>query len=206
MLSFWGTSSGLMFMLLADRFHEFCIRGWCIVGKKQTCPYCNEKVDLKRMMNNPYPSLVLYSLRWADPSNFIEYCVVKFRVCFSRSFHLNRDVQLGANTRPVRSAARLAQIPGCLATDHHRLRARDKFFAWSGVKCDEESSKSVQLFTILLFIYKLQVNVDNVVCSIYLFDKQHDSHEKSLRHLSFIIMRKKGYSSWITHTHTHTCL
>ncbi|XP_040887559.1 uncharacterized protein LOC121177328 isoform X2 [Toxotes jaculatrix] len=30
-------------------FHEFCIRGWCIVGKKQTCPYCNEKVDLKRM-------------------------------------------------------------------------------------------------------------------------------------------------------------
>ncbi|XP_023257776.1 RING finger protein 175-like [Seriola lalandi dorsalis] len=39
-------------------FHEFCIRGWCIVGKKQTCPYCNEKVDLKRMMNNPYPSVV----------------------------------------------------------------------------------------------------------------------------------------------------
>ncbi|XP_064796922.1 RING finger protein 175 isoform X3 [Oncorhynchus masou masou] len=35
-------------------FHEFCIRGWCIVGKKQTCPYCNEKVDLKRMMSNPY--------------------------------------------------------------------------------------------------------------------------------------------------------
>jgi RING finger protein 121 len=33
-------------------FHEFCIRGWCIVGKKQTCPYCKEKVDLKRMVNN----------------------------------------------------------------------------------------------------------------------------------------------------------
>lgn len=33
-------------------FHEFCIRGWCIVGKKQTCPFCNEKVDLKRMVNN----------------------------------------------------------------------------------------------------------------------------------------------------------
>ena len=33
-------------------FHEFCIRGWCIVGKKQTCPYCKEKVDLKRMFNN----------------------------------------------------------------------------------------------------------------------------------------------------------
>uniref|UniRef100_A0A8C9BII7 Ring finger protein 175 n=1 Tax=Phocoena sinus TaxID=42100 RepID=A0A8C9BII7_PHOSS len=33
-------------------FHEFCIRGWCIVGKKQTFPYCKEKVDLKRMINN----------------------------------------------------------------------------------------------------------------------------------------------------------
>ena len=36
------------------RFHEFCIRGWCIVGKKQTCPYCHEKVDLKRMFPNPW--------------------------------------------------------------------------------------------------------------------------------------------------------
>lgn len=34
-------------------FHEFCIRGWCIIGKKQTCPYCKEKVDLKRMFCNP---------------------------------------------------------------------------------------------------------------------------------------------------------
>ncbi|XP_050355369.1 RING finger protein 121 [Nymphalis io] len=35
-------------------FHEFCIRGWCIVGKKQSCPYCKEKVDLKRMFTNPW--------------------------------------------------------------------------------------------------------------------------------------------------------
>lgn len=35
-------------------FHEFCIRGWCIVGKKQICPYCKEKVDLKRMFKNPW--------------------------------------------------------------------------------------------------------------------------------------------------------
>ncbi|XP_037540438.1 RING finger protein 175 [Nematolebias whitei] len=43
-------------------FHEFCIRGWCIVGKKQTCPYCSEKVDLQRMMNNPWEKThVLYA-------------------------------------------------------------------------------------------------------------------------------------------------
>ncbi|KAM9143377.1 LOW QUALITY PROTEIN: RING finger protein 175 [Pangshura tecta] len=33
-------------------FHEFCIQGWCIVGKKQTYPYCKEKADLKRMLSN----------------------------------------------------------------------------------------------------------------------------------------------------------
>ncbi|GAB6032655.1 hypothetical protein CHUAL_011533 [Chamberlinius hualienensis] len=38
-------------------FHEFCIRGWCILGKKQTCPFCKEKVDLKRMFPNPYPCI-----------------------------------------------------------------------------------------------------------------------------------------------------
>ena len=25
-------------------FHAFCIRGWTLVGKKETCPYCSEKV------------------------------------------------------------------------------------------------------------------------------------------------------------------
>ncbi|XP_014675965.1 PREDICTED: RING finger protein 121-like isoform X2 [Priapulus caudatus] len=35
-------------------FHEFCIRGWCIIGKKQICPYCREKVDLKRVFKNPW--------------------------------------------------------------------------------------------------------------------------------------------------------
>ncbi|XP_044748209.1 RING finger protein 121 [Coccinella septempunctata] len=51
-------------------FHEFCIRGWCIVGKKQTCPYCKEKVDLKKMFCNPWEKPhVLYGqlldwIRW----------------------------------------------------------------------------------------------------------------------------------------------
>ncbi|KAI3388983.1 hypothetical protein SNEBB_006640 [Seison nebaliae] len=30
-------------------FHEFCIRGWCMIGKKETCPYCSERVDLQRL-------------------------------------------------------------------------------------------------------------------------------------------------------------
>lgn len=30
-------------------FHEECIRGWTIVGKKDTCPTCAEKVDLRSL-------------------------------------------------------------------------------------------------------------------------------------------------------------
>jgi RING finger protein 121 len=29
-------------------FHSACIRGWLIVGKRDMCPYCKEKVDLSR--------------------------------------------------------------------------------------------------------------------------------------------------------------
>lgn len=62
-----------------SRFHEFCIRGWCIVGKKQMCPYCKEKVDLKRMFSNPYPfyycchffSSLNVSCSWVDRFYFI---------------------------------------------------------------------------------------------------------------------------------------
>ena len=49
-----SSNSMLLKILHCLRFHEFCIRGWCIVGKKQTCPYCREKVDLKKMFCNPY--------------------------------------------------------------------------------------------------------------------------------------------------------
>jgi len=36
------------------RFHESCVRGWCIIGKKQTCPYCKEKVDLDKKFPTPW--------------------------------------------------------------------------------------------------------------------------------------------------------
>jgi len=35
-------------------FHKFCIRGWFTLGKKQTCPYCQEKLDLKKMFPKPW--------------------------------------------------------------------------------------------------------------------------------------------------------
>lgn len=33
------------------KFHEYCIYGWCLVGKRQVCPFCREKVDLNRLFS-----------------------------------------------------------------------------------------------------------------------------------------------------------
>jgi RING finger protein 121/175 len=30
-------------------FHDLCIRGWTVVGKKDVCPTCNEKVDMRAL-------------------------------------------------------------------------------------------------------------------------------------------------------------
>ncbi|KAJ1540259.1 hypothetical protein HK096_011131, partial [Nowakowskiella sp. JEL0078] len=35
-------------------FHEQCIRGWTIIGKKDCCPNCKEKVNLKAFSRNPW--------------------------------------------------------------------------------------------------------------------------------------------------------
>ncbi|KAI1728534.1 RING-H2 zinc finger domain-containing protein [Ditylenchus destructor] len=69
-------------------FHEFCIRGWVVVGKMQTCPYCKEKVDLKRMFKNPWekPHLfygqlldwIRYLVAWQPLIVFIVQGINKF--------------------------------------------------------------------------------------------------------------------------------
>lgn len=30
-------------------YHQYCIFGWCLIGKKQVCPFCREKVDLNKL-------------------------------------------------------------------------------------------------------------------------------------------------------------
>ncbi|PVU89966.1 hypothetical protein BB559_004851 [Furculomyces boomerangus] len=34
------------------KFHNSCIRGWCLIGKRDICPYCHERVDLEPLMIN----------------------------------------------------------------------------------------------------------------------------------------------------------
>ncbi|KAI9296004.1 hypothetical protein K502DRAFT_337399 [Neoconidiobolus thromboides FSU 785] len=54
-------------------FHEKCIRGWCIIGKKEICPYCLEKVDLSKFKNNPWDTQQMYFLNLLD---YVRYLIV----------------------------------------------------------------------------------------------------------------------------------
>ncbi|KAJ1736688.1 hypothetical protein LPJ72_001183 [Coemansia sp. Benny D160-2] len=41
-------------------FHASCIRGWCVIGKKDVCPFCSEKVDLHEFKRNPWDKQELF--------------------------------------------------------------------------------------------------------------------------------------------------
>lgn len=52
-------------------FHNSCIRGWIVLGKQQTCPYCKEKVDLQRMFRNPWSKPHLFYGRLLDWARYL---------------------------------------------------------------------------------------------------------------------------------------
>ena len=55
-------------------FHEFCIKGWVIIGKKETCPYCHEKVDLSdTLKKNPWDT---DSITWVQFLDVVRYVIV----------------------------------------------------------------------------------------------------------------------------------
>jgi len=54
-------------------FHDFCVRGWTIVGKKETCPFCSEKVSLKSMLSNPWEN---QSLMFGNLLDAVRYLIV----------------------------------------------------------------------------------------------------------------------------------
>jgi Ring finger domain len=55
-------------------FHELCIKGWTMVGKKDTCPTCMEKVDLKKLYSDrPWETR---NLQWIGMLDFLRYMVV----------------------------------------------------------------------------------------------------------------------------------
>jgi len=54
-------------------FHEHCIRGWALVGKKDTCPLCNEKVNMKAFSKGPWDGK---GQVWAQLLDAVRYLIV----------------------------------------------------------------------------------------------------------------------------------
>ncbi|KAK9917064.1 hypothetical protein WJX75_000479 [Coccomyxa subellipsoidea] len=55
-------------------FHPDCIRGWTIVGKKDTCPSCLEKVDMRKIFaGRPWETS---NLTWIQMLDSIRYLIV----------------------------------------------------------------------------------------------------------------------------------
>lgn len=55
-------------------FHGTCVRGWCVVGKKDTCPCCREKVDLRAVFaGRPWETR---NLSWLQMLDMLRYLVV----------------------------------------------------------------------------------------------------------------------------------
>ncbi|KAJ3352600.1 hypothetical protein GGF32_003632 [Allomyces javanicus] len=52
-------------------FHEQCIRGWTIIGKRDCCPYCKEKVDLSSFTEHPWDKAQMYYLQLIDAVRYL---------------------------------------------------------------------------------------------------------------------------------------
>jgi RING finger protein 121 len=55
-------------------FHEFCLKGWSIIGKKEYCPVCKEKVNIKdHLSKNPWET---DSVAWIQFLDIVRYVLV----------------------------------------------------------------------------------------------------------------------------------
>ncbi|ORX51791.1 hypothetical protein BCR36DRAFT_411762 [Piromyces finnis] len=54
-------------------YHDHCIRGWIIIGKKATCPYCKEKVETANLSVNPWNKADIMYAQFLD---FFRYLLV----------------------------------------------------------------------------------------------------------------------------------
>lgn len=53
------------------RYHQSCIRGWALIGKKDTCAYCSERVHVSQVF--PWER---HSLMWLNLLDAIRYLIV----------------------------------------------------------------------------------------------------------------------------------
>jgi len=68
-----SNSNYIVTLNCSHKYHEWCIRGWTMIGKKDTCPYCSEKVQLKTIFKNPWEK---QGILWAHLLDSIRYLIV----------------------------------------------------------------------------------------------------------------------------------
>ncbi|ORZ27835.1 hypothetical protein BCR41DRAFT_346075 [Lobosporangium transversale] len=66
-----GTVEPSIKLNCGHEFHEECIRGWCLIGKKDMCPYCKEKVDLRAFKTNPWDTTQQLYLNLLDALRYM---------------------------------------------------------------------------------------------------------------------------------------
>jgi len=59
--------------------HDFCLRGWTLIGKKDICPYpqCKEKVDMKMIFTHPWTN---QSVLWMNLLVMMRYLIVWYPI------------------------------------------------------------------------------------------------------------------------------
>jgi RING finger protein 121 len=70
-------------------FHLLCVKGWAVVGKKDLCPVCNEKVDLKSLLGgNPWETSNVQWLQQMDMFRYLVAYLPLVLLAFSAFVHL----------------------------------------------------------------------------------------------------------------------
>ena len=54
-------------------FHDFCLRGWTMIGKRDSCASCSEKVVLSQTLKGPWETP---SIAWAVLLDALRYLIV----------------------------------------------------------------------------------------------------------------------------------
>jgi len=55
------------------QFHDFCLRGWNLIGKRDTCASCSEKVKLRDYLRGPWEQT---SVAWSVLLDMLRYLLV----------------------------------------------------------------------------------------------------------------------------------
>jgi len=112
-----GETKVKTFKLSCDHeFHENCVQGWCIVGKKDLCPFCCEKIDMKLLISESGWNLKRMSILWTSLLSVLQWFIVWIPIVVFASMRLLRvfhfaDFRRSVDTNSTNDSAGLISDP-----------------------------------------------------------------------------------------------